>query len=372
MTWFFILDFWIIWASELKWEKMRLYLSGHKSYKGSVLHISVFETCRLYIFQQKLHIQDFSILVQAENSFWKLRYITHDQFHLHSLIDDLKDYDNDDSKAYQNIIYLSEKEKGIDCLGESEKEQKQDSSSEGDFVDSIDVHETSDMTNSCNSSLNNSIKVPTACSITKSSSFSGVTERELLRSKLKELYNLYNDISHTDNDGNKLERAGRYHKKAAPEPPKTTEGAIKATLVLKPGVIKALSPPTETTKSELFLAHSPKPKRKSKTPMSRLMMLPKKMAFWNREDVKPREEKRLSWNMFSSNQRHLKPILNTKQYSKSHEELQQSCKFDYLCDEDLLSYNSTRMEDHLRARKISTTATFCLNTERAKTELDFD
>lgn len=286
------------------------------------------------------------------------------------LIHALKDYDADDSEVYDNVIYLNDKAQEIETL-------KQDSSSEGDYVDSLDtVHETTKHTG--NSNLTSDLNVP-ACSIVKSSSFSGVTEREILRNKVKELYNLYNELGssammsslqdvqpQTTNDTQDQSiRAGKYHKKAAPHPPKTTEkedsgtSAIKATLVLKPGIIKTLPPLTDTSKSEIFLSHSPKAKRKSKSPMSRLMMLPKKMVFWNKDETKQADDKRFSWNMFSggSQKQQLKPF--TKQYSKSHEDLQNTRKFDYLCDEDLLSYNSIRKEDHYRVRKLSASSTFC-------------
>lgn len=276
---------------------------------------------------------------------------------------------------------------------ETLKEEKRDSSSEGDFVDSSDtVHETL-------SSSSSNLNVP-ACPIVKSSSFSGVTEREILRSKIKELYKIYNDISCSagnslqeiqqkpENNGaalavlptaDKSGRAGKYHKKTAPNPPKISNekedggtSAIKATLVLKPGIIKSLSPPTEEAKSEIFLAHSPKAKRKSSaknklnSPISRLMMLPKKMAFWNKEshgNANQSDEKRFSWSMFSGSQR-LKPLADGKMYSKSHEDLQNT--------RGLLSYNSTRKEDHFRVRKLSASPTFCRRLETAKTELDLD
>lgn len=253
------------------------------------------------------------------------------------------------------------------------KEEKRDSSSEGDFVDSLDTMHEAMVKGSSNN--NNNLNVP-ACTIVKSSSFSGVTEREILRSKIKELYNLYSDIGgsadcdlkDTQKQNASETRAGKYHKKVAPHPPKNqdNDGAIKATLVLKPGIIKSLSPPTEnsSTKSEIFLAHSPKPKRKSKSnsPMSRLMMLPKKMVFWNKDESHG-EDKRFSWNMFSGGQRQTQPFADCKRYSKSHEDLQNTCKFDYLCDEDLLSYNSRRKEDQYRVRKLSASPTFCRGIE---------
>lgn len=248
------------------------------------------------------------------------------------------------------------------------------------------MHETTK--NNGSSNLTSDLNVP-ACSIVKSSSFSGVTEREILRSKIKELYNIYNDIgssammsslqdvqpqktNDTQPTVDQSIRAGKYHKKAAPHPPKSTEkedsgtSAIKARLVLKPGIIKTLPPLTETSKSEIFLSHSPKAKRKSKSPMSRLMMLPKKMVFWNKDESKQTDDKRFSWNMFSGSQKQIKPF--TKQYSKSHEDLQNTRKFDYLCDEDLLSYNSVRKEDHFRVRKLSASSTFCRRID----ELELD
>lgn len=273
-------------------------------------------------------------------------------------------------------MYLDDTTQEIESHSEALKEEKRDSSSEGDFVDSLDTMHGAMVNGSSNN--NNNLNVP-ACTIVKSSSFSGVTEREILRSKIKELYNLYSDIGGSADCGLKEiqqkhsvseTRAGKYHKKAAPHPPNKNEdnnGAIKATLVLKPGIIKSLSPPTEDSsksKSEIFLAHSPKPKRKNKSnsPISRLMMLPKKMVFWNKDESHG-EDKRFSWSMFSGSQRQTKPFADCKRYTKSHEDIQNTCKFDYLCDEDLLSYNSRRKEDHYRVRKLSASPTFCRGIE---------
>lgn len=276
------------------------------------------------------------------------------------LIPALKDYDADDSEVYDNVIYLNDKAQEINTL-------KRDSSSEGDYVDSLDsMHETT--TNGSSNNIISDLNVP-ACSIVKSSSFSGVTEREILRNKIKQLYQLYNDIGSSammtslqdvqpENTDQKVIRAGKYNKKAAPNPPKCNEdensgaSAIKAKLILKPGIIKTLPPLTnEASKSEIFLSHSPK-SAKRKTTISRLMNLPKKMVFWNH---KSDDDKRFSWNMFS--QKQIKPF--TKQYSKSHEDLQNTRKSDYVFDEDLLSYNSIRKEDHLRVRKLSASSSFC-------------
>lgn len=300
------------------------------------------------------------------------------------LIHPLKDYDADDSEVYDNVIYINGKAQQIESLAEESTVKEQadrESSSESEFIDSLDtVHETA------GSNLN----VP-ACSIVKSNSFSGVTEREILRSKIKELYNLYNNTNHDTMSSSLQEiqlqkknnsetitgknvRAGKYNKKVAPDPPRILDpsgsSAIKATLVLKPGIVKTLLPLTNNSKSEIFLSHSPKPKRKSKlnSPISRLMMLPKKMVFWNKEDTT--HDKRFSWNMFSGS--HKETIPFSKQYSKSHEDLQNTCKFYDLCDEDLLSYNSIRKEDHFRVRKLSASPTISRKIERAKTELELD
>lgn len=290
---------------------------------------------------------------------------------------------------YENVIYLNDKAQEIESLNEKKSEDnKRDSSSEGDFVDSLDtMHET--ITNSSPNHLNTDLNVP-ACSIVKSSSFSGVTEREILRNKVKELYKLYSDIGCSADmlkmppqktNTEQSARAGKYNKKAAPQPPneKETNSAIKATLVLKPGIIKTLPPQIESSKSEIFLSHSPKPtKRKTHSPMSRLMMLPKKMVFWNHKDESSKasdDDKRFSWSMFAGGGGggHHKSLF-TKQYSKSHEDLQNTRKFDYLCDEDLLSYNSVRKEDHYRVRKLSASPTFCRRIQRAKMidELELD
>ncbi|KAJ8959549.1 hypothetical protein NQ314_006286 [Rhamnusium bicolor] len=148
----------------------------------------------------------------------------------------------------------------------------------------------------------------------------------------------------------KVSRGGKYNKKAAPPPPKpeinppeqedTTASPIKATLVLKPGVVKQLGL-KESPCKEVFI-QSPKSKRrslvnrspsslstssnssKSKHSFSKLMKLPKKIGFWNKDDLSvPKvKEKRSSWHCYFDQD--LRPLSDSKLQSKSDNELSQN------------------------------------------------
>lgn len=98
-----------------------------------------------------------------------------------------------------------------------------------------------------------------------------------------------------------LVRKGRYRKRAAPKPPGDIP-TIKATLVLKPGVVKPLETPDSECK-EIFI-QSPKSKRRTlinrslsiskgkfDSSLSKLMNFPKK--------IRDSLEKRSSWHEFS-------------------------------------------------------------------------
>lgn len=297
--------------------------------------------------------------------------------------------------------------------------EKQDSSSEADFVDSVDNLHESDARNS-KSNIHTRDYIPIACSVSKSSSFSGITEKEILCNKIKELYHLYSDIAGDENDMLKLTktektcrnildnenlkksnlltrctkgqefssvdeddkspRAGRYNKKVAPVPPVQSQceqnnenkkedvaSAIKATLVLKPGVVKPFKPHQDSKSKEVFLSQLPKWKRRtpSKTkskfelPISRLMMLPKKMAFWNKDNTRDNDKdtlKRSSWNEFSNQK--LAIVANSKQQFRSHENLYSH----------YLSTNSDQEETYFRARKSSASPTLCRSVEKEKVE----
>lgn len=318
----------------------------------------------------------------------------------------LKEYDVDDKEVSEsNIIYLNDKAQELSSLKTSlpEKEKKDSSSSEGDFVDSLDVlHENTVLVK--RSSNIDKFLMPAACPLSKSASYSGVSEKELLQNKIKELYKLYDNITNnkiegikpfdeqlTDSntkittDSEKALRAGKYNKKAAPVPPhvltddlhkdqrSNATSAIKATLILKPGVIKSVGPTLDESRPEFFASNSPKLKRKnpskSKSPMSRLMMLPKKMAFWNKDesdavdkDQKQSNMKRFSWNEMFSHSHKLKPGVS-KMQSRSHEEL----SFEYLtvCDKNA---SPNINEVCFRARKLSASPTLCRKFEKEMSE----
>lgn len=131
-----------------------------------------------------------------------------------------------------------------------------------------------------------------------------------------------------------LPRAGKYHKRHAPAPPPVTSDSqepthIKATLVLKPGIVKPIGPPSEDSPKTVFV-QSPKLRRrrlnqsparskpKVDSSISRFMMIPKKLNFWHSkgEGLKVPLEKRASWYEVIPVSKHLS-LLQSKQLSKS-------------------------------------------------------
>ena len=164
--------------------------------------------------------------------------------------------------------------------------------------------------------------------------------------------------AHGDAIDKNCHRAGKYHKRAAPAPPGGTSQsqikkqaenkdfpAIKATLVLKPGVIKTLDTRGADTKSEIF-CHSPKFKRRlfntspSRSPQirkksvspgaskskldvsfSKLMTLPRRIGLWNRDDSDIEVKKRSSWYDSRSSGYEL-----TREHSRSDDDLSRTSK----------------------------------------------
>lgn len=117
-----------------------------------------------------------------------------------TLTDALKDCDTEDKEANeQNQIFLNDRAQKISSLTDKSVERdKQDSSSEADFVDSVDsLHET-DLLKS-NPNIHNKDYISIACTVSRSSSFSGITEKEILCNKIKELYHLYSNIAEGEN-----------------------------------------------------------------------------------------------------------------------------------------------------------------------------
>ncbi|VEN53986.1 unnamed protein product [Callosobruchus maculatus] len=133
-------------------------------------------------------------------------------------------------------------------------------------------------------------------------------------------------------------RGGKYNKKTAPAPP-ISESPIKATLVLKPGVVKTLAHDKESPCKEIFV-QSPKSKKRSlvnrspsslsssssnssktKHSLSKLIKLPKKIGFWNRDQLTPpkTKEHRFSWHNLLGHD--LRPLSASKMQSKSDNHL---------------------------------------------------
>ncbi|KAG5870192.1 hypothetical protein JTB14_023181 [Gonioctena quinquepunctata] len=132
-------------------------------------------------------------------------------------------------------------------------------------------------------------------------------------------------------------RKGKYHKKPAPPPPAAAEtpSPIKATLVLKPGVLKTLGS-AESLCKEIFVS-SPKSKRRtvvnrspsslsstssnstrSKHSFSKFIKFPKKIGFWNRDELSV--EKRASWHSYLGPD--TRALSDSKLQSKSDNNLQ--------------------------------------------------
>lgn len=144
----------------------------------------------------------------------------------------------------------------------------------------------------------------------------------------------------------KKDRGGKYNKHTAPLPPCRKNqpdfdlSAIKATLVLKPGVLKSLG--SDLASNEIF-CHSPKLKRRSlnispshspssssvklsRSPirskskldasLSRLKMLPKKITFWHKDDVDIPSKSRSSWYDISEDRYNM-----SKELSKSDDDV---------------------------------------------------
>nr|CAI5841511.1 unnamed protein product [Callosobruchus analis] len=152
-------------------------------------------------------------------------------------------------------------------------------------------------------------------------------------------------VKHSESDNPKQcesseARGGKYNKKVAPPPPiSESTSPIKATLVLKPGVVKTLAHDKESPCKEIFV-QSPKSKRRSlvnrspsslsssssnssktKHSLSKLIKLPKKIGFWNRDELAPAKTKehRFSWHNLLGHD--LRPLSASKMQSKSDNHL---------------------------------------------------
>lgn len=246
-----------------------------------------------------------------------------------------------DSK--ENVIYLNDKAQflsSLDNVGQNANMIER-TSSEEEFQDCVDHDGNVDFTPSninisstldivskdmMHESLENTVQ---ACNYTlpennKNRMEFSFEERENSVSKLKPIIYLpdeeneprNNEVDPKKNTSSigqkafkKETRGGKYNKLAAPLPPPNKSSsdfdlsAIKATLILQPGVVKSLG--VGSTDNEIF-CHSPKLKRRSLNispsnssnssrklspkqsrldmSLSRLKMLPKKISFWHKDD----------------------------------------------------------------------------------------
>lgn len=128
-----------------------------------------------------------------------------------------------------------------------------------------------------------------------------------IREKLNEIKNYFDDI-------NKEHRGGKYNKKHAPLPPLCNNSetnleessTIKATLILKPGLIKSIGFQSEDANTTEVFVQSPKLKRKVISPQStrrktdnafnKLLMFSKRMGVRLKELDVDNINKRKSWH----------------------------------------------------------------------------
>lgn len=202
---------------------------------------------------------------------------------------------SNESTINENVTIIDKSSASAVC-------EKSDSSSEGEFVDTIEPQNVKSYT-----VAGNSFKEP----LYKSNSV---------------------DSIHSVTNANILhvtKRSGKYNKRAAPLPPMPTTKdvkkqevpenipAIKATLVLTPSVISKSSNQNICPNSK---NQSPSCKSLKNKQLGRFMMLPKKMNFWHKGVTAPHKnavpEKRSSWYAELSKTAHLS-LMELKPLSKS-------------------------------------------------------
>ncbi|KAK9884589.1 hypothetical protein WA026_007431 [Henosepilachna vigintioctopunctata] len=184
---------------------------------------------------------------------------------------------DDDSDIYDtNIIFLNDQ-----CQQLAKLQQKQSgSSSENEFYDSTDkLHDH------LNVDVHNNYLGPdilTACRNIRNNDNPNSAMDPQLSKKINEFrknVNRFNEMVNKERENVEMlekstSRGGKYNKKLAPKPPndesnvdygkdETSEGAVKGTLILKPGIIKTASASDPNNCKEIFL-HSPKLRRRSK------------------------------------------------------------------------------------------------------------
>ncbi|KAK9738018.1 TB2/DP1, HVA22 family [Popillia japonica] len=245
----------------------------------------------------------------------------------------------------ENIIYLNDKAQLLSNLmdnnGQSQTTKMSDStSSEEEFRDCLD-HDDEKINMEITHSANQEVVlklVPPNDNLRdqgKTEAETGIERQDLIE-KTEAIDKI--DI--------KKDRGGKYNKHTAPLPPCRKNqpdfdlSAIKATLVLKPGVLKSLG--SDLASNEIF-CHSPKLKRRSlnispshspssssvklsRSPirskskldasLSRLKMLPKKITFWHKDDVDIPSKSRSSWYDISEDRYNM-----SKELSKSDDDV---------------------------------------------------
>ncbi|XP_074039190.1 receptor expression enhancing protein A isoform X2 [Leptinotarsa decemlineata] len=174
----------------------------------------------------------------------------------------------------------------------------------------------------------------------KDSQFRGIVDDESRGTKKASVDDVQNKTAAAPAEPSKV-RKGKYNKKAAPPPPTSdSPSAIKATLILKPGVVKTFGS-AESLCKEIFVS-SPKSKRRSavnrspsslsstsfdlsrsKHSFAKFIKFPKKIGFWNKDElpVEKPAEKRPSWHSYLRQDE--RPLSDSKLQSKSDNNLLQ-------------------------------------------------
>ncbi|CAH1155214.1 unnamed protein product [Phaedon cochleariae] len=250
--------------------------------------------------------------------------------------------ESDDNEIFEtNVIFINDTMKKIEQL-----EQTDSSSSETEFLDSLNYEHVDSSINLINFNRNKeTYSLLTACE-----DINPTTEEELsLKEITKDVDTFSNfvqnlieakneateDSTHNINEAKsdlKLEeetpikRGGKYNKKSAPLPPTATLAPIKATLILKPGRLKTLDSPEKPPKEIFVSSKSSSSSIRSKPSFSRFIRLPKKISTWGRVE----QEKRSSWHSYLGDDSHT-PCRQSKSdndlRSKQEDDLKDSDRF---------------------------------------------
>lgn len=170
---------------------------------------------------------------------------------------------DDDSEVFDtNVVFHNDKYKHVKKLKQSQTE----SSSENEFYESSDkLHELDVDIHNNKSCLDNL----TACENIKLNDLSSpsIVVSYDKNKELKKNINKSENVDSTKKIDKTVNRGGKYNKKVAPKPPSTeskspdcSEGTVKGTLILKPGIIKT----TAGGKCKEIFLQSPKFRRRNK------------------------------------------------------------------------------------------------------------